>query len=297
MPAWELLKTTSLNSPETNVARRIGTLLRCFLLLLALVTISFSPYLLEGHMQNRQNNSTALSSHTSPAGQPARASHPLALVYRGPGGCEGCSEAVAALLQSSRWNFDIQYVGPKEKLKLSAQTLKHAVLYAQPGGGGNVYHAYKSVVRQLGNPRILTNWIRDGGHFLGICMGGYLAGTEPGFDLLPGESRQWITSPGASWTSEKDTVIRVHWRGKLRWMYFQDGPYFQLDREAKGVTVLATYMNNEIAALTAPYGKGRVGVVGPHPEADESWYQAYNLTNPDGSTADLGLDLIDTLMR
>lgn len=292
----ELLKA-SLNSPETNAAPRTGTLLRCFLFLLALVTVSFSPYLLEGHMHNRQNNSAALLSHTSPAGQPSRVSRPLALVYRGPGGCRGCSEAVVALLQSSRWNFDIQYVGPKEKLKLSAQTLSRAVLYAQPGGGGDARYAYKSVIRQLGNPKIMTNWIKAGGHFLGICMGGYLAGTDPGFDLLPGEAGEWISSSGASWTNEKDTVIQVHWRNTLRWMYFQDGPYFQLDRGTSGVTVLATYMNNKIAALTAPYGKGRVGVVGPHPEADESWYQAYHLTNPDGSTADLGLDLIDTLMK
>jgi hypothetical protein len=30
------------------------------------------------------------------------------------------------------------------------------------------------------------------------------------------------------------------------------------------VIVLATYTNGEIAALVAPYGKGKVGVSGPH---------------------------------
>src|SRR2546422_38461 len=49
-----------------------------------------------------------------------RVTRPLALVYRGPGGCPGCSEAVAELLHSSHWRFDVQYVGPHEQLKLSA---------------------------------------------------------------------------------------------------------------------------------------------------------------------------------
>jgi hypothetical protein len=38
-------------------------------------------------------------------------------------------------------------------------------------------------------------------------------------------------------------------------------------------------------------------VVGPHPEADASWYAAYNLTDPDGPDADLAHDLIDAVMQ
>jgi glutamine amidotransferase-like uncharacterized protein len=94
----------------------------------------------------------------------------------------------------------------------------------------------------------------------------------------------------------KDTIVQVNWRSKSRYMYFQDGPYFILNRGATGVTVLATYTNGEIAAMVAPYGKGKVGGSGPHPEADRSWYNAYNLPYP-GSTQDLGNDLIDMLMQ
>ena len=61
--------------------------------------------------------------------------------------------------------------------------------------------------------------------------------------------------------------------------------------------VLATYTNGTIAALVASYGKGKVGVSGPHPEATAAWYRAYNLANSDGMDADLGYDLIDTLMQ
>jgi glutamine amidotransferase-like uncharacterized protein len=80
-------------------------------------------------------------------------------------------------------------------------------------------------------------------------------------------------------------------------MYFQDGPAFLLDRGATDVIVLATYTNGKIAALVAPYGKGKVGVSGPHPEATAAWYEASHLVNPEGVRTALGHDLIDMLMR
>jgi glutamine amidotransferase-like uncharacterized protein len=75
-------------------------------------------------------------------------------------------------------------------------------------------------------------------------------------------------------------------------MYFQDGPAFRLDNAA-GATILATYPDGPAAVVVAPYGKGRVGVSGPHPEADESWYEEKGLTNPDGIRFDLAYQLIE----
>jgi hypothetical protein len=31
-----------------------------------------------------------------------------------------------------------------------------------------------------------------------------------------------------------------------------------------------------------PYGKGQVGLIGVHPEADASWYADWNGSNPQG---------------
>ena len=59
----------------------------------------------------------------------------IALVYRGPASVEGCPEAVAELLEESRWGFDVRYVGPREKVHLGQSALDGAALYAQPGGG------------------------------------------------------------------------------------------------------------------------------------------------------------------
>jgi|SRR5215469_14979994 len=108
-------------------------------------------------------------------------------------------------------------------------------------------------------------------------MGGYLAGATPGFNLLPGDTDEFVTSPGASVKTTKDTLVDVIGRGQLRTMYFQHGLYFILNSGSRGVTKLATYTNGEIASMVAVYGKGKVGVSGPHPEADQSWYRAYYL--------------------
>jgi len=220
--------------------------------------------------------------------------HPIALIYRGPAGCDGCSEAAAALLQSSKWGFEVHYVGPDESLQLSEATLKTATLYVQPGGNGTVEQAFASLQPDAA---LIQNFVASGGRYLGLCMGGYLAGRTPGFNILPGDTDQYITSRGASVTTEADTIIQINWHNQPRSMYFQDGPYFILDGGAGEVSTLATYTNGKIAVLVAPYGKGKVGVTGPHPEATPDWYTTYHLTDPNNHNMDMGHDLVDTLMQ
>jgi glutamine amidotransferase-like uncharacterized protein len=200
---------------------------------------------------------------------------------------------VAAALEHGPTSFRTLFCGPDEKVQLSASSLADATVYAQPGGG-NVNSAWRRMRQHADDIR---NWVHGGGHYLGFCLGGYLASATPGFALLPGNTSQYITSPGATVDTTDDTVIPVLWRGKPRHMYFQDGPAFRLNAGANA-TVLATYDNGEIAAVVAPYGTGRIGVVGPHPEADQSWYNDVpSLTNPDGIQADLSYDLIETTMH
>jgi glutamine amidotransferase-like uncharacterized protein len=217
----------------------------------------------------------------------------LALVYRGPAALPGCPEAVAALLASSRWGFDVRYVGPDGDLPLSRPVLASAVLYAQPGGH-SLRRAYRKLKR---HGEELRDFVVSGGRYVGFCLGGYLAGATPGLKLLPGDTDQYIVSACASVTSESDAIVEVSWRGHRRYMYFQDGPVFKLSRNADDVEIIARYPNGEIAALSAGFGAGRVGVVGPHPEATPDWYSDSGLIDPDGLDADLGHDLIDAVMR
>jgi glutamine amidotransferase-like uncharacterized protein len=220
-----------------------------------------------------------------------RSDPPVALVYRGPASLPGCPEAVAVLLRSSRWRFDVRYVGPDEDLPVSAEALVGAALYAQPGGG-TLAHGYRHLRRHRAEIR---SFVGNGGRYLGFCLGGYLAGATPGFGLLPGDTDQYIASPDATVASEDNTLVEVAWRGRERTLFFQDGPYFWL-HPGTNATIVATYPNGTTAALLVEFGLGRVGVVGPHPEATEDWYTDAGLP-VDRLGTDLGLDLVDAVMR
>lgn len=223
-------------------------------------------------------------------GQPA--GRPRALVYRGPATVAGCPEAVVELLSASRWDFDIHYVGPRERLALTPEALAGATLYAQPGGG-TLSRGYKHMRRHRS---AIRDFVQSGGGYLGFCLGGYLAGATPGFALLPGDTDQYIASRRATVDSEDNALVEVSWRGSRRTLFFQDGPHFELSPDASA-TVLATYPNKTIAAVVVGFGAGQVGVVGPHPEATDDWFTDAGLRTPKRLGFDLGLDLIDAVMK
>ncbi|WP_238012426.1 BPL-N domain-containing protein [Dactylosporangium sp. AC04546] len=218
---------------------------------------------------------------------------PVALVYRGPASCSGCSEAVAALLAKMPAGYQVRYCGPGEDLPLSAESLAGAVVYAQPGGG-EVRTAWRRLRNSAEDVRA---FVSRGGSYLGFCLGAYLAGSGQGYGLLDRvDVDGYIYTAGASVRDTDDTVVAVRWRDRPRHMFFQDGAAFHPQPGAPA-TVLATYDTGVPAAIVATYGSGRVGLTGPHPEADRSWYTDAGLTNPDGIRFDLGQDLIESTMR
>ncbi|KAH8705389.1 hypothetical protein BGW36DRAFT_393017 [Talaromyces proteolyticus] len=231
-------------------------------------------------------------------------SSPKALVYRGPAACSGCAESVADLLKSSGSKFVVDFAGPNEKIDITTESLQGIDLFAQPGGGDlapawEATKKYKDVIR---------NYVAEGGRYAGFCVGAYLAGPDQGFDLLPSGSSvaREVDQPGSQVPDERDTVIQVDWtfqtgseKGQKqdgRWVYFQDGAVVKLAADAPGV-VLGTYSSNgNVASSVTPFEKGWVGLVGPHPEADQSWYDLVNVTNPDGIKFDIGHDFVDSIM-
>ncbi len=220
---------------------------------------------------------------------------PIALVYRGPAGdCDACSEALGNLLESATlWNFKVIYVGPKEKISVQAGLqLQDAVLYAQPGWNEDLDDTFDKPKEYMPD---VQNFVSHGGRYLDTCMGAYLVGNKPGYNLGL-EVGRYIETPDATVKNEEDSIVQVAWRGKTRWMYFQDVTYFKSDSGVNGKIVLAYYTNGKVAAMVPPYYSGWIGVSGPHPEADASWYENCCLIDPDGFDADLGRDLIDTLM-
>ena len=221
---------------------------------------------------------------------------PLALVYRGPASSPGIPEDTAAFLRTCGQRFRIAFCGPSEHdSPVTDGTLAGASLFVQPGGGNDFTAAWESVKQYT---PALRRFLRNGGHYLGLCMGGYLAGSGPGYDLLPGNCADYAQTRGAEVHDARNAVITVDWppppHSRTRKIFYQDGPYFWLSPGAHG-QVLARYTNGLIAAMVTQFGRGRVAVCGPHPEANRSWFQLAGLRYP-GSTYDLGHQLVSALM-
>jgi len=120
----------------------------------------------------------------------------------------------------------------------------------------------------------IQKWVSKGKKYLGICMGSYFAGKYY-FNLLPGfKVPQYITRKKSDIKTCSPTVINLKWKGENKDMYFWDGAAFIPKKETnkKDIDVFAEYKNGDIAAMIYPYGHGSVGVIGPHPEAEKSWF-------------------------
>ena len=222
---------------------------------------------------------------------------PTALIYRGPGACQGCPEALGLLVAVAK--MTPKYVGPEDLL--SDATFQDAVLYVQPGGDDtmSVYNAV-GPARWPEVAQRLRTFVGGGGRYLGMCLGGFLAATWmddastiPALRLVPYEAHYFTATPRPY---RLDQVIPVSWLQpkQARTVYFQEGPYFDAPPDAGAP--YATYADGTTAAIVSPYGQGKVGLSGIHFEAPQSWYDHYNLTDPDGVDADLGGILIRDLM-
>lgn len=230
---------------------------------------------------------------------------PLALVYRGKASVPGCPESAAALLRDGGWGFDVRFVGERERLRLDRGALAGAALYVQPGGG-SLRPAWRRMRRHAD---AIRGFVDGGGRYLGLCLGGYLAGRTPGFGLLPGDAERHIRAPQARVRDARPHLVGVDWQGHPCRMYFQDGPVFTLDApgagppagnaaraESAGTRVLARYRDGSAAALVAGFGRGRVAVCGPHPEATPDWFADDGLPQPGPTAHAAGLALVDALM-
>lgn len=138
-------------------------------------------------------------------------------------------------------------------------------IIAFPGGIGDSDSYIDFFTRTRANR--IANFISNGGHYLGICMGAYWGGSRY-FDLLDSvDATQYIKRPNAKVRRSFGTVAEVEWDGSKEYMYFYDGCSLVGD-ESKFETV-ARYANGDPMAII----QGRVGLIGCHPEAPLWWYE------------------------
>lgn len=177
--------------------------------------------------------------------------------------------------------------------RCNATTFKGADIIAFPGGIGEA-SSYDSFFRRKAQNAV-ADYVEHGGRYLGICMGAYWAGSYY-FDLLDGvEPVQYIKRPASDIKRSYGTVAPVTWNGQTENIFFYDG--CALVGDSKKFDTIATYANGDAAAII----QGRVGIIGPHPESLQYWfeppYQYINQYWHKGHHHTLLLEFVDKLMQ
>lgn len=135
-------------------------------------------------------------------------------------------------------------------------------LVAFPGGTGDA-DLFHILLDDKAN--IIRNYMKDGGKYLGVCMGAYWA-SKYYFNLIDDvKIQQYITRPKAEVRRSYQTVLDVTWKRKPTKMYFFDGCAFVGDK----FRTIARYSNGDAMAII----QNNVGLIGCHPESRESWYK------------------------
>jgi len=143
----------------------------------------------------------------------------------------------------------------------------------------------------------VKDFINNGGVYLGVCGGAFIASEgwdeDTGFvkalGFAPIKTDSYLATP-------EPVIIKVKWKqGEIfseRAIYYQFGPKFLASPE-NPVQIIAQYDDDSVAACLIDSGKGKLILVGPHPEADASWIEAEVENSDNWTPTD---DLSDALM-
>jgi len=142
---------------------------------------------------------------------------------------------------------------------------KDVDIVAVPGGFGDA-SSFSKLFKYNGEQ--VKEFVRNGGKYLGICMGAYWAGKHY-FDILDNvDAVQYITQPGTDTRRPHAKDIKITWNGSNTTMFFYDGCALvgngQCDR-------ISTYSNGDSMAII----QKNIGLIGCHPEAESFWYDSY----------------------
>ncbi|WP_431688982.1 BPL-N domain-containing protein [Hahella sp. NBU794] len=210
-----------------------------------------------------------------------------ALIYNGPVSDAESSEAIADVAVQA--GLTVRYITDLEALP---DMLSGAKVFIIGGTEDDVEPLVDAFTPDLSAS--LKAYLNNGGRYLGICGGAYVA------SVGWAEENRFVDALGIA-PAESDNydsdfapkIYPVTWSGEERQMYYQAGPAFKLTQSKEQVRNIAYFENQQIAALISSYGKGKVAVSGPHPEAPESWKE----NALDGTEMESNLDLAIKLMQ
>jgi glutamine amidotransferase-like uncharacterized protein len=221
------------------------------------------------------------------SGQAHASTKPLALVWKGPGACEPDCVAGAAHMAKLA-GFQVQYVKPGIT---DFSVFDNAKLWMQPGG-------VSVTAADAMGPSLLNRireFVSDGGGYVGFCAGAFLTtndiGTSgvTGLGIVPGVSDVYVQE------GSEHHVFKIALQTGSRYMYYAGGPNFSIsdsDLEAVQGQVIGRYPDGTIAGVEVHYGKGKVAVIGTHPEAGFLWKLINRQIDPDGLDYDFAVGMI-----
>jgi glutamine amidotransferase-like uncharacterized protein len=161
----------------------------------------------------------------------------------------------------SQYNFKIFSIN-----ELEDNFFDDVDIIAVPGGFGDA-NSFERAFKHNG-PRI-KQFVRNGGKYLGICMGAYWAGQHY-FNILDDiDAVQYITQPGTDTRRPHAKDIKITWNGVDTTMFFYDGCALVGNSQ---YDIVATYANGDAMAII----QDNIGLIGAHPEAEEFWYDGYS---------------------
>ncbi len=162
-----------------------------------------------------------------------------------------------------------------DRSRILAAELQNIEATIMPGG----YSTFQR--NSLGNQGMntLRQFVKQGGRFLGICAGGYVASRDVHWEkkhypypleLFDGTAEGALDSI-AAWPRDSGVSLKLTEAGRLRGLteeaegtfYYKGGPHFHGGTQC---TVLATYPNGSAAIISRPYGQGEVVLNGIHYE-------------------------------
>ena len=158
------------------------------------------------------------------------------------------------------YNFKIFSINPLED-----NFFDDVDIIVVPGGFGDA-NTFDRAFKH--NKLRITQFVRNGGKYLGICMGAYWAG-QYYFNILDNvDAVQYITQPGTDTRRPHAKDINVTWNNTNTTMFFYDGCALVGNGQ---YDTIATYSNGDAMAII----QKNIGVVGCHPEAESFWYNSY----------------------
>ena len=140
-------------------------------------------------------------------------------------------------------------------------------MVAVPGGFGDA-DSYDTLFKN--NAQAVRRFVRQGGRYLGICMGAYWAGPHYLNILDSVDAVQYLKRPDADTRRPHAKHMPVTWQGQPDHMFWYDG--CALVGDSTKFETVATYSNGDAMAII----QDRIGLIGCHPEAEQFWYDGYS---------------------